>query len=80
MGFSIMLWGAEKLVPVEYWCPYGTSEFQICSLNHLPFLLILIFFSGVLLPISPSDGISGLDGINVCLLLNFRFLSIYQLS
>ena len=20
----MMLWGAEKLVPVEYWCPYGT--------------------------------------------------------
>ena len=19
-----MLWGAEKLVPAEYWCPYGT--------------------------------------------------------
>ena len=24
MGFSVMLWGAKKLVPVEYWCPYGT--------------------------------------------------------
>ena len=24
MGFSVMLWGAEKLVPVEYWYPYGT--------------------------------------------------------
>ena len=24
MGFSVMLRGAEKLVPVEYWCPYGT--------------------------------------------------------
>ena len=24
MGFSVMLWGAEKLVPAEYWCPYGT--------------------------------------------------------
>ena len=23
MGFSIALWGAEKLVPAEYWCPYG---------------------------------------------------------
>ena len=23
MGLSVMLWGAEKLVPVEYWCPYG---------------------------------------------------------
>ena len=21
MGFSVMLWGAEKLVSVEYWCP-----------------------------------------------------------
>ena len=26
MGFSVMLWGAEKLVPAEYWCPYGTSN------------------------------------------------------
>ena len=24
MGFSVTLWGAEKLVPAEYWCPYGT--------------------------------------------------------
>ena len=24
MGFSVMLRGAEKLEPVEYWCPYGT--------------------------------------------------------
>ena len=24
MGFSVMLWGAEKLVPAKYWCPYGT--------------------------------------------------------
>ena len=25
MGLSVMLWGAEKLVPAEYWCPlYGT--------------------------------------------------------
>ena len=24
MGFSVMLWGAEKLVPAEYWCCYGT--------------------------------------------------------
>ena len=23
MGFSVMLGGAEKLVPAEYWCPYG---------------------------------------------------------
>ena len=26
MGFSVMLWGAEKLVPAEYWCPYGTCN------------------------------------------------------
>ena len=26
MGFSVMLWGAEKLVPAEYWCPYGTTK------------------------------------------------------
>ena len=24
MGIYVMLWGAEKLVPAEYWCPYGT--------------------------------------------------------
>ena len=24
MGFSVMLRGAEKLVPAEYWCPTGT--------------------------------------------------------
>ena len=24
MGFSVMLRGAKKLVPAEYWCPYGT--------------------------------------------------------
>ena len=27
MGFSVMLWSAEKLVPVEYWCPYGMFIF-----------------------------------------------------
>ena len=26
MGFSVMLWGAEKLVPAEYWCPYGSLQ------------------------------------------------------
>ena len=26
MGFSVMLWDAEKLVPAEYWCPYGTDS------------------------------------------------------
>ena len=25
MDFSVMLWGAEKLVPAEYWCPYGNA-------------------------------------------------------
>ena len=25
MGFSVMLLGAKKLVPAEYWCPYGTQ-------------------------------------------------------
>ena len=29
MGFSVMLWGAEKLVPAEYWCPYGNIIFPI---------------------------------------------------
>ena len=34
MGFSVMLWGAEKLVPVEYWCPYGTSLSHILIQAH----------------------------------------------
>ena len=29
MGFSVILWGAEKLVPAEYWCPYGTQILSI---------------------------------------------------
>ena len=28
MGFPVLLWGAEKLVPAEYWCPYGISSDQ----------------------------------------------------
>ena len=28
MGFPVMLWGAEKLVPAEYWCPFGTDGFK----------------------------------------------------
>ena len=28
MGFSVMLWGAENLVPADYWCPYGKAIFQ----------------------------------------------------
>ena len=34
MGFSVMLWDAEKLVPAEYWCPYGSfssSNSSNCS-------------------------------------------------
>ena len=23
-----MLWGAEKLVPAEYWCPYGSPIYK----------------------------------------------------
>ena len=26
MGFYVMLWGAEKLVPADYWCPYGNKK------------------------------------------------------
>ena len=31
MGFPVILWGAEKLVPAEYGCPYGTAgqEFEL---------------------------------------------------
>ena len=28
MAFSVMLWGAEKLVPAEYWCPYGMFYYK----------------------------------------------------
>ena len=34
-----MLWGAEKLVPAEYWCPYGMSNLSIKLLiqqKHFP--------------------------------------------
>ena len=24
-----MLWGAEKLVPAEYWCPYGSFNMYV---------------------------------------------------
>ena len=37
MGFSVMLWGAEKLVPAEYWCPYGTYTLNI-KLDYLFYL------------------------------------------
>ena len=30
MGFSEMLWGAEKLVPAKYWCPYGSCIAYFC--------------------------------------------------
>ena len=33
MGFSVMLWGAEKLVPAEYWCPYGTGSYGLHFFN-----------------------------------------------
>ena len=36
MGFSVMLLGAEKLVPAEYWCPYGTN-----SMVMAPFWFLL---------------------------------------
>ena len=26
MVFSVIFWGAKKLVPAEYWCPYGTNK------------------------------------------------------
>ena len=42
-GLFRMLRGAEKLVPVEYWCPYGTRIFTLMlacknfvSHHHLP--------------------------------------------
>ena len=41
MGFSVMLWGAEKLVPAEYWWPYGTRFYDLTddmlSLNRNKF-------------------------------------------
>ena len=34
MGFSVMLWDAEKLVPAEYWCPYGTWDLEMYLMSH----------------------------------------------
>ena len=34
-----MLWGAEKLVPAEYWCPYGTIYVQ--TTVHLYWFIII---------------------------------------
>ena len=34
MGFSEMFWGAEKLVPAEYWCPYGTFSYPVFPAYH----------------------------------------------
>ena len=40
MGFSVMLRGAEKLVPAEYWCLYGTHGlFHQILIN----MLVLLF-------------------------------------
>ena len=33
-----MLWGAEKFVPAEYWCPYGTMynvQVGMCVYLHV---------------------------------------------
>ena len=35
MGFSIMLWGAENMVPAEYWCPYGTCDLKETGKNFI---------------------------------------------
>ena len=32
MGYAVMLWGAKKPVPAEYWCPYGTPGAKSKSL------------------------------------------------
>ena len=34
MQFSVMLWGTKKLVPAEYWCPYGTVTAPIFGKNQ----------------------------------------------
>ena len=31
MGFSVMLGDAERLVPADYWCPYGTVHFCLIT-------------------------------------------------
>ena len=35
MGFSVMRWGAEKLVPAEYWCPYGTVMINLWNIADM---------------------------------------------
>ena len=35
-----MLWGAEKLVPAEYWCPYGTICWELKENETLILVLL----------------------------------------
>ena len=42
MGFSVMLRGAEILVPAEYWCPYGIAAGLYCLTTSLGFLPALL--------------------------------------
>ena len=52
MGFSVMPWGAEKLVPAEYWCPYGTAisakslpPLDLITINELTSFSYLVYES-----------------------------------
>ena len=58
MGFSVMLWGAKKMVPVEYWCPYGTENGRALTLDIYfcfslkpgwSFQYLVLFFKGALI-------------------------------
>ena len=48
MGFTVMLWGAEKLVPAEYWCPYPVCHLIVLVIegqthNMCKFLILCSF-------------------------------------
>ena len=35
LGFSVMLCGAEKMVPAEYWCPYNGIHVHVYCCERL---------------------------------------------
>ena len=65
MGFSIMLWGAEKLVPAEYWCPYGNGLlilsvfFAMTNTQSSDLLLLIDMHINVFIPVVTLGPLNG---------------------
>ena len=58
MGFSVMLWGAEKLVPAEYWCPYGTCITCTCRIINLTLCAYMyVQYTFLLISVGQSDSL-----------------------